>query len=69
MAPKYDTLKPPTDGDTITMRDGSLQVHDRTVIPIIECDGTAPDIWRASQHEFDGAVARAYCRHRNLVWF
>ena len=68
MTPKYDSLKPPTEGDTITMRDGSLQVPDHPVIPFIEGDGTGPDIWRASQHVFDGAVARAYGGRRKLVW-
>ena len=69
MTPKYDTLKPPTDGDTITMKDGSLQVPDRPIIPFIEGDGTGPDIWRASQHVFDGAVTRAYGDKRKIVWF
>ncbi len=69
MAPTYDTLKPPTDGDTITMRDGKLQVPDRPVIPFIEGDGTGPDIWRAAQHVFDRAVAKAYGGTRSIVWF
>jgi isocitrate dehydrogenase len=69
MAPTYDTLKPPTEGETITMRDGALQVPDRPVIPFIEGDGTGPDIWRASQHVFDGAVTRAYGSKRKIVWF
>ena len=69
MTPKYDTLKPPAAGDTITMKDGSLQVPDLPVIPFIEGDGTGPDIWRASQHVFDGAVARAYGGKRKIAWF
>jgi isocitrate dehydrogenase len=69
MAPKYDTLKPPTDGDTIIMQDGKLQVPDRPILPFIEGDGTGPDIWRASQHVFDGAVAKAYGGKRKIVWF
>jgi isocitrate dehydrogenase len=68
MAPTYDTLTSPA-GDTITMRDGALQVPDRPVIPFIEGDGTGPDIWRAAQHVFDGAVARAYGGRRGIVWF
>jgi isocitrate dehydrogenase len=51
------------------MRDGKLQVPDRPVIPFIEGDGTGPDIWRASQHVFDGAVAKAYGSKRKIVWF
>jgi isocitrate dehydrogenase len=69
MTPTYDTLKPPTEGETITMRNGALQVPDRPVIPFIEGDGTGPDIWRASQHVFDGAVARAYGGKRKIAWF
>jgi isocitrate dehydrogenase len=67
--PKYDALTRPTQGDTITMRDGKLQVPDQPVIPFIEGDGTGPDIWRASQHVFDGAVAKAYGTRRKIVWF
>ena len=69
MTPTYDTLKPPATGDTITMRDGKLQVPDQPIIPFIEGDGTGPDIWRASQHVFDGAVAKAYGGRRKIVWF
>ena len=47
-------------GESITMRDGRLQVPDEPIIPFIEGDGTGPDIWRASQHVFDDAVQRAY---------
>jgi isocitrate dehydrogenase len=67
--PKYDTLKAPSSGDTITMAGGKLQVPDQPVIPFIEGDGTGPDIWRASQYVFDGAVARAYGGKRKIAWF
>jgi isocitrate dehydrogenase len=69
MAPTYDTLKPPASGDTITMRNGKLQIPDHPVIPFIEGDGTGPDIWRAAQHVFDGAVAKAYGGKRKIAWF
>jgi isocitrate dehydrogenase len=55
-------------GDAITMRDGRLQVPAQPVIPFIEGDGTGPDIWRASQHVFDGAVRRAYGDKRRVAW-
>jgi len=55
-------------GDAITMRDGRLQVPTHPVIPFIEGDGTGPDIWRASQHVFDGAVERAYGGKRRIAW-
>jgi isocitrate dehydrogenase len=67
-APQYDQLVPPTTGDTITASNGKLQVPDRPIIPFIEGDGTGPDIWRASQVAFDGAVRKAYGGKRQLVW-
>jgi isocitrate dehydrogenase len=66
---QYDSLVPPSAGDTITMKDGKLQVPDHPVIPFIEGDGTGPDIWRASVHVFDGAVHKAYGGRRRIEWF
>jgi isocitrate dehydrogenase len=57
-----------TQGDTITMHGGRLQVPAQPVIPFIEGDGTGPDIWRASQHVFDEAVRRAYGGKRRVMW-
>jgi isocitrate dehydrogenase len=51
------------------MRDGRLEVPSHPIIPFIEGDGTGPDIWRAAQHVFDGAVLRAYGARRRIVWF
>src|ERR1700712_5380586 len=68
-APDYKTLKPPTQGDTITMRDGVLQVPSQPIIPFIEGDGTGPDIWNASRLVFDGAVRAAYGNTRKVEWF
>ncbi|MGH7514540.1 MAG: NADP-dependent isocitrate dehydrogenase, partial [Gemmatimonadales bacterium] len=55
-------------GDAITMRDGRLRVPAQPIIPFIEGDGTGPDIWRASQLVFDGAVRRAYGGDRRVAW-
>ncbi|HSU93905.1 MAG TPA: NADP-dependent isocitrate dehydrogenase [Gemmatimonadaceae bacterium] len=68
-APEYKTLKPPTQGETITMRDGVLQVPSQPIIPFIEGDGTGPDIWQASRMVFDGAVQAAYGNSRKIEWF
>ena len=38
------------------------------IIPFIEGDGTGPDIWRASQRVFDGAVQQAYGGKRQIAW-
>jgi isocitrate dehydrogenase len=67
--PAYETLTPPTRGETITLRDGRLHVPDEPVIPFIEGDGTGPDIWRASQRVFDAAVEKAYGGRRRIEWF
>ena len=58
----------PTAVSRITMKSGKLQVPDQPIIPFIEGDGTGPDIWRASQLVFDGAVARAYGGRRRIQW-
>jgi isocitrate dehydrogenase len=67
--PTYKTLVAPTEGETITLREGRLSVPDSPIIPFIEGDGTGPDIWRASRMVFDSAVDRAYGKHRRIVWF
>ncbi|HEX6631909.1 MAG TPA: isocitrate dehydrogenase (NADP(+)) [Gemmatimonadaceae bacterium] len=67
--PSYDSLQAPTAGETITLRDGRLNVPDQPIIPFIEGDGTGRDIWRASKRVFDAAVERAYEGKRRIVWF
>jgi isocitrate dehydrogenase len=67
--PKYDTLVAPKQGETITMSGGKLAVPDHPILPYIEGDGTGPDIWRASQLVFDGAVKKAYGGKRKVEWF
>jgi isocitrate dehydrogenase len=66
---EYKSLATPTEGEAITMRNGSLEVPTKPIIPFIEGDGTGPDIWRASQLVFDSAVQRAYGGSRKVVWF
>jgi isocitrate dehydrogenase len=56
------------EGESIVLREGRLQVPTTPIIPFIEGDGTGPDIWRASQHVFDGAVTRAYGGKRRIAW-
>lgn len=60
----------PNDGQKITVneREHKLIVPDDPIIPYIEGDGTGPDIWRASQIVFDGAVKKAYDGKRKVVW-
>src|SRR3954452_1057205 len=47
---------------------GRLEVPTIPVIRFIEGDGPGPDIWRASELVFDGAVERAYGRTRRISW-
>ncbi len=56
------------EGEAITLRNGRLEVPAHPILPFIEGDGTGPDIWRASQHVFDGAVAKAYGGKRRISW-
>ncbi|MEE2886728.1 MAG: NADP-dependent isocitrate dehydrogenase [Planctomycetota bacterium] len=54
--------------DKITMTSAGLNVPDLPIIPFIEGDGIGRDIWRASQHVFDSAVAKAYGEQRKISW-
>ncbi|HTY35910.1 MAG TPA: NADP-dependent isocitrate dehydrogenase [Bacteroidota bacterium] len=65
----YTKLVPPSEGEKITVVNGTLQVPNFPIIPFIEGDGTGPDIWRASQKVFDAAVRKAYGSSRTIVWF
>ena len=57
-----------TEGVSIRMVAGKLEVPTTPIIPFIEGDGTGPDIWRASRHVFDSAVAKAYGGKRKIAW-
>ncbi|MFN8642487.1 MAG: NADP-dependent isocitrate dehydrogenase [Candidatus Binatia bacterium] len=57
-----------TQGQSIRMVGGKLQVPDNPILPFIEGDGTGPDIWRASQRVFDAAVEKAYGGRRKVAW-
>src|SRR5512140_1441768 len=64
----YRFARIPDGGDVIQIRDGQLTVPDNPIIPYIEGDGTGRDIWRATSHVLQGAVAKAYGGQRRLVW-
>jgi isocitrate dehydrogenase len=67
--PKYQKLKPPHEGQKITVAAGTLNVPDNPIITFIEGDGTGPDIWRAAQRVLDAAVGKAYGGNRRIIWF
>ncbi len=58
----------PADGAHITIRNGKLEVPDNPVVPYIEGDGIGADVWRATEHVLNGAVARAYGGRRRISW-
>ncbi|OGQ21626.1 MAG: NADP-dependent isocitrate dehydrogenase [Deltaproteobacteria bacterium RBG_16_71_12] len=66
--PTFKTLKAPTTGEAITVKDGKLAVPNNPVLPYIEGDGTGPDIWKASQFALDQAVEKAYGGKRRITW-
>ena len=66
--PSFKDVTPPTDGQTITLSGGALQVPDRPIIPFIEGDGTGPDIWRASVRVFDAAVKKVFGGKKEVAW-
>lgn len=67
--PTYTNLNTPTEGASITLADGNLNVPNNPIIPFIEGDGIGPDIWRSAQHVFDSAVEKAYGGQRKISWF
>jgi isocitrate dehydrogenase len=65
----YKTIKVPAHGEKIHLKpDHTLEVPNRPILPFIEGDGTGPDIWRASQYVFDGAVKKVYGGKRQIAW-
>ncbi len=68
MKSRAPDITPPADGETISIRNGVLQVPNVPIVPFIEGDGTGPDIWRASKRILDAAVQKAYSGDRRLAW-
>lgn len=64
----YKHIVPPTSGEKITLKDGTLHVPDNPIIAYIEGDGTGVDIWAASQPVLDAAVEKAYGGKRKIAW-
>jgi isocitrate dehydrogenase len=67
--PAYTKLVPPSHGDKIVMKNGSLFVPDHPIVPFIEGDGTGPDIWKAAQRVLEASVSKAYGGNRKISWF
>ncbi len=57
-----------TQGEKITVSNGTLNVPNNPIVPFIEGDGIGPDIWAASQRVLDAAVEKAYNGEKKIVW-
>ena len=60
--------KKPSNGESISMKNGVLVVPDRPIIPFIEGDGIGPDVWRASKRVIDAAIEKAYQGQKEINW-
>ena len=66
---RYAHAVVPPDGRKIAdAPDRGLHVPDRPIVPFIEGDGIGPDIWAATRHVVDAAVAKAYDGARSIAW-
>lgn len=68
-APKFKKVVAPTEGTAIKVVNNKRVIPDDPIIPVIEGDGTGPDIMRASRRVFDAAVKKAYGGKKRIVWF
>lgn len=66
---KLEKFALPTEGEKITIDNGTLQVPNNPVIPFIEGDGTGRDIWKASKRVLDAAVEKAYSGSKKIAWY
>lgn len=55
-------------GQRISIKNGTLNVPNKPIIPFIEGDGIGPDIWAASVRVFDAAVKKCYGVKRKIDW-
>ncbi|URN92842.1 MAG: NADP-dependent isocitrate dehydrogenase [Candidatus Pristimantibacillus lignocellulolyticus] len=65
----FEQFAMPTEGEKITIQNGTLQVPNQPIIPFIEGDGTGRDIWAASKRVLDAAVEKAYNGDKKIAWY
>jgi len=65
----YKMLKPPTDGEKITVEGGKLNIPNKPIIPVIEGDGIGRDIMKATRRVVDAAVEKTFGDEKKIVWF
>jgi len=66
---EFDRLKVPEEGKGIEIVEGKLKVPDECIIPLIEGDGTGPEVTRAAKRVLSSGVEKAYNGRKNIVWF
>ncbi len=64
----YEYATVPSAGDRIAGTTDQLAVPDCPIVPFIEGDGIGPDIWAATRHVVDAAVAKSYGGAREIAW-
>ena len=64
----YQYASVPADGERITGDTGRPVVPDRPIVPFIEGDGIGPDIWAATRHVVNAAVAKSFAGARGIAW-
>ena len=57
-----------TQGEKITVSNGTLNVPNRPIIPFIEGDGIGPEIWSVARRVFETAVEKAYNGEKSIEW-
>ncbi|MDQ0220086.1 NADP-dependent isocitrate dehydrogenase [Peribacillus cavernae] len=57
-----------TQGEKITVENGSLNVPNNPIIPFIEGDGIGSDIWAAASRVLEAAVDKAYNGEKKISW-
>jgi isocitrate dehydrogenase len=67
--PTFDLLTPPKEGRRIMVKDGTVIVPEKPVIPLIYGDGIGPDVVGAMKGVLDHAVEEAYNDERKIGWF
>ncbi|MGF1510464.1 MAG: isocitrate/isopropylmalate family dehydrogenase [Myxococcota bacterium] len=66
---KYLKITPPKRGSKITVaKNGQLQVPDDPIIPFIQGEGIAPELWQPVQEVLELAVERCYANAKRLEW-
>ena len=66
---KLEKFALPTEGEKITIDNGTCRCLTTPVIPFIEGDGTGRDIWKASKRVLDAAVEKAYNGSKKIAWY